>query len=163
MEFFIGYNWPLSAATSQRLKRAACGLGIGAVGLAGALAAGHRPLEGGNFEYGHVTEHRGTAIERPVPMLRPADAHEPWPLLVAVGKHGAGDLVRGLDGQEVAVQATRISRGDREMLEVGSVSPGLKPRRHTASGEERGVEAGLQPANRSRSAARSSTASAFWA
>ena len=133
MDFFIGYNWPPSTATSRVLKRAALGLSIGAAGLAGALAAGHRTLEGGNFEFGHVAEHAGVVVEQPVPMLRPDDGHEPWPLLVAVGKHGADGLVRGLEGQGVAVQATRISRGDREMLEVAEVlRPGLKSRPHTA-------------------------------
>ena len=118
MDFFIGYNWPLSADRSRMLKRVGVGLGVGAAGLAGVLAAGHRPLEGGNFEFGHVGEHRGTVIEHPVPMLRPADGRMPWPLLVAVGKHGADDLVRGLAGEEVTVLATRITRGNREMLEV---------------------------------------------
>jgi hypothetical protein len=145
MDFFIGYNWPLSAATSRVLRRVGGGLAIGAVGLAGALAAGHRPLEGGNFEFGHVSEHRGTVVAHPVPMLRRDDGRRPWPLLVAVGKHGADDLVRGLGGREVTVQATRISRGDWEMLEMRSVNAGLKPRRHSAADIEKGVEAGLQP------------------
>ena len=145
MDFFIGYNWPLSTATSRVLKCVALGLGIGAAGLAGGLAAGHRPLEGGNFEFGHVTEHAGVVVAQPVPMLRPGDGRERWPLLVAVGKHGADHLVHGLEGQEVVVQATRISRGDREMLEVRSVNAGLKSRRHIANHMEDGVEAGLQP------------------
>jgi hypothetical protein len=133
MDFFIGYNWPLSAATSRVLKRVGCGVGIGAVGLAGALAAGHRPLEGGNFEFGNVSDHSGTVLEHPVPMLRPADGREPWPLLVAVGKHGADSLVRGREGQEVSVRATRIRRGDWQMLEVASVGTGMEPRRHTGA------------------------------
>jgi hypothetical protein len=133
MDFFIGYNWPLSVATSRVLKRVGCAVGIGAIGLAGGLAAGHRSLDGGNFEFGHVSEHAGIVVEQPVPMLRPADGREPWPLLVARGKHGADDLVLGLDGQQVAVQATRISRGGREMLEVASVlGAGLKSRPHVA-------------------------------
>jgi hypothetical protein len=145
MDFFIGYNWPLPAATSRVLRRVGGGLAIGAVGLAGALAAGHRPLEGGNFEFGHVSEHHGAVIAHPVPMLHRDDGRRPWPLLVAPGKHGADDLVRGLDRQDVAVQATRISRGDWEMLEMRSVNAGLKPRRHRATDREKGVEAGLQP------------------
>ena len=134
MDFFIGYNWPLPAATSRVLRRVALGLGVGAAGLAGGLAAGHQPLEGGNFEFGHVSEHAGVVVVQPVPMLRPAGGREPWPLLVGTGKHGADDLVRGLDGQQVAVQATRIARGDREMLEVASVPrAGLKTRPHIAN------------------------------
>lgn len=150
MDFFVGYNWPPSAATSRVVRRVGYTLGIGAIGLAGALAAGHRPLEGGNFEFGHVGEHRGTLIARPVPMLRPDDGREPWPLLVATGKHGADELVRGRDGEWLTMQATRVSRGDWEMLEVASasVSAGLKPRltAHDASDEvsRNRVAAGLQ-------------------
>jgi hypothetical protein len=144
MDFFIGYNWPLSAGTARVLTRVGLGLGIAAAGLAGGLAAGHRPLDGGNFEFGHVGEHSGTVVGQPVPMLRPADGREPWPLLVATGKHGADDLVRGLEGREVAVQATRISRGDREMLEVAEV---LRPRLKSpppTSARPRDVRAGPQ-------------------
>jgi len=121
-DFFIGYNWPTPPGLMRTVKRAALGLGAGAVGLSAALAVGHRPLEGGNFEFGHVTGHHGTVVEAPVPMLRPDDRREPWPLLASRGKHGASTVVRGLGGRAVTLRATRISRGNGHMLEIADVS-----------------------------------------
>jgi hypothetical protein len=149
MDFFIGYNWPLSAATSRFVTRVGVGLAVGALGLAGALAVGHRQLEGGNFEFGRVTEHAGTLVEHPVPMLRPLDGRGKWPLLVAIGKHGAHEVVRARDGAEVVVRGTRIVRGDREMLELASLSgAGLKSRPHAGRTDVQAsstvVRAGLQ-------------------
>jgi hypothetical protein len=115
-DLFVGYNWPVQPDLWRFVRRAALGLGVGVVGLSGALAVGHRPLEGGTFEFGHVTEHQGRLVGHPVPMLRRVDGS--WPLLVASGKHGAEASVRGLDGQDVTLRATRISRNGFEMLEI---------------------------------------------
>jgi hypothetical protein len=117
-DFFIGYNWPQPPELLRLVKRAALGLGVGVVGLSGALAVGHVPLEGGLFEYGQTRTVTGTVVERPHPMLRPDDDRSPWPLLVSKGKHGAGDAVRGLEGRRVHLQATRIARGAHTMLEI---------------------------------------------
>lgn len=122
--FFIGYNWPQSPGLLRVVKRAALGLGVGVVGLSGALAVGHTRLDGGLFEFGQVTTVRGTVVEAPYPMLRPDDDAGPWPLLVARGKHGAEAAVRGLDGRRVEVQATRIARGDYTMLEIATTPVG---------------------------------------
>ncbi len=121
-DFFIGYNWPAPPGLMRTVTRAAFGIGAGAVGLSAILAVGHRPLEGGTFEFGHMTEHHGTVIEAPVPMLQPDDHREPWPLLAARGKHGASSAVRGLGGKAVTLKATRISRGAGQMLEIADVS-----------------------------------------
>lgn len=132
-EFFVGYNWPVAPDLWRVVKRAAVGLGVGVVGLSGVLAVGHRPLEGGIFEFGNVTEHVGTIVERPFPMLRRADGTTP--LLVEVGKHGADESVRGLEGSSVTLKATRIVRGELEMLELaGSLRSGLESRPHTRGG-----------------------------
>lgn len=122
-DFFIGYNWPQPPGFLRAVKRAALALGVGVVGLAGALAAGHVPLEGGVFEFGRARTVTGTVVEHPYPMLRPEDGATPWPLLVSKGKHGATEAVRGLDGRRVHVQATRIARGPQTMLEI-DVAPG---------------------------------------
>ena len=152
-DLFVGYNWPVQPDLWRFVKRAALGIGVGVVGLSGALAVGHRPLEGGTFDFGQVTEHHGTLVEHPVPMLRRADGRSPWPLLVALGKHGADAIVQGLDGQEVTLRATRIARGGFEMLElVESDRAGLKSRPHKSldgagrrDAEDGGpVRAGLQ-------------------
>jgi hypothetical protein len=123
-DFFIGYNWPQPPGLLRAVRRAALGLGLGVVGLSGALAVGHVPLEGGLFEFGQVRTVTGTVVGRPHPMLRPDDGATPWPLLVSKGKHGAAAAVRGLEGQRVHVQATRIARGHHTMLEI-DVAPGV--------------------------------------
>lgn len=122
--FFIGYNWPQAPGSLRVVKRVALGLGVGVVGLSGALAVGHARLEGGVFEFGQVKTVRGTVVEAPYPMLRPDDDAGPWPLLVARGKHGADVVVRGLDGRRVEMQATRIARGDYAMLEIATAPVG---------------------------------------
>jgi hypothetical protein len=146
MDFFVGYNWPVDPDLWRFVRRAAVGLGVGVVGLSGVLAVGHRPLDGGAFEFGNVTEHAGTIVEHPVPMLRRDGGR--WPLLVGMGKHGAEASIRGRDGEKVVLRATRISRGDLEMLELAGAA-GLKPRLHTESSRDRhtvrDVAAGLQP------------------
>jgi hypothetical protein len=124
MDFFIGYNWPVQPDLWRAVRRAALGIGLGVVGLSGVLAVGHLPLEGGVFDFGHVTEHTGTVVEHPYPMLRHADSKAPWALLVARGKHGASQYVRGLDGKTVALKATRVARGAYEMLELAE-APGI--------------------------------------
>ena len=126
-DFFIGYNWPQPPDLLRAVKRAALGLGVGVVGLSGALAVGHVPLEGGLFEFGQVRTVTGTVVEHPHPMLRPDDGATAWPLLVSKGKHGATEAVRGLDGQRVHLQTTRIARGPHTMLEI-DVAPGADPR-----------------------------------
>lgn len=119
-DFFIGYNWPQPPGLLRVVKRVALGLGVGVVGLSGALAAGHTRLDGGLFEFGLARTVRGTIVEAPYPMLRPDDDAGPWPLLVARGKHGADAAVRGLDGRRVEVRAARIARGDYTMLEIAT-------------------------------------------
>jgi len=117
-DFFVGYNWPQPPGLLRAVTRAALGLGVGIVGLSGVLAAGHVPLDGGLFEFGRVQTVTGTLVEAPYPMLRPDNEERPWSLLVARGKHGANDAVRGLEGRRVEVQATRIARGELTMLEI---------------------------------------------
>jgi hypothetical protein len=99
----------------------ACGVLMWAV----IVAAGHVPLEGGIFEFGHSRPFAGTVVERPYPALRLDEAGlnaAPWVLLVAPGKHGANALVQGLDGRRVTLTGTRIVRGTHVMVEVEPAS-----------------------------------------
>src|SRR4030095_4493060 len=76
-------------------------------------------LEGGTFEFGHPKRFNGTIVERPYPGLRldGVDSNvEPWPLLVAPGKHGADGLVSGLEGRHITLMGTRIQRGAHTRL-----------------------------------------------
>ncbi len=120
-EFFIGYAPPMPPQLARFVARTVFGLACGALTWAATLAAGHVPLDGGTFEFGHPQRFIGTVVEHPYPALRPDGASEidrRWLLLVAPGKHGADSIVRGLDGRHVTLMGTRIRRGAQTMIET---------------------------------------------
>ena len=124
-EFFIGYAPPLPARLSAFITRVVAAGAAGVAVAAAVIAAGHVRLDGGVFEFGTVRPATGTIVTRPYPaLIEDAEAMDragrdrPWRLLVAEGKHGAEALVRGLDGQRVTLEATRIERSGLRMLEV---------------------------------------------
>jgi len=120
-EFFIGYAPPMPAGIARFIARIVTGLAIGLLVWAAVIAAGHIPLDGGTFEFGHPQRFTGTIVEHPYPALRLEETeHTPFAtlLLVAPGKHGADELVRGLDGRHVALRGTRIRRGALTMIEL---------------------------------------------
>jgi hypothetical protein len=120
-EFFIGYEPPMPPRHARFVVRVvivlACAVGTWAV----TLALGHVPLEGGTFEFGHPRRFAGTIVERPYPSLQIDSTDQnltPRLILVAPGKHGAYELVHGLDGRHVTLTGTRIQRGTRVMIEI---------------------------------------------
>lgn len=120
-EFFIGYAPPMPPRLARFVATTVIALACGVLVWAVTIAAGHVPLEGGTFEFGHAQQFSGTIVERPYPALRIDGADEratPWLLLVAPGKHGAGALVGGLDGRHVTMTGTRVFRGPHTMIEV---------------------------------------------
>jgi hypothetical protein len=124
-EFYIGYDPPMPPRLSRFVTRVTLGLGGGILAWSAIAASGHIPLEGGTFEFGHPTQLTGVVVEHPYPALRLEGGPEAGTLaslLVAPGKHGASGLVRGLDGQRVTVNGTRVYRGDRHMLELDGVA-----------------------------------------
>ena len=124
-EFFIGYAPPMPPRLARFVTRAVIGIACVMFLWAVTLAAGHVPLEGGTFEFGHPKSFSGRIIERPYPALRldGVDPNvKPWALLVASGKHGANTLVSGLGGRHVTLTGTRIQRGSHTMIEVEPAS-----------------------------------------
>jgi hypothetical protein len=124
-EFFIGYAPPMPPQLGQFVRRVVIGIGCLVVTVAVTLAGGHRRLEGGTFEFGHTKNFSGTIVERPYPGLRLEGVDsdvEPWPLLVAPGKHGADAFVSGLEGRHITLTGTRIQRGAHTMIEVEPAS-----------------------------------------
>lgn len=124
-EFFIGYAPPMPPRLARFVTRIVAVLACGVLMWAVIVAAGHVPLEGGIFEFGHPQPFAGTIVERPYPALRLDEAGQnatPWLLLVAPGKRGADALVLGLDGRRVTLIGTRIVRGTRTMVEVEPAS-----------------------------------------
>jgi len=124
-EFFIGYDPPMPPGVARVVRSAVALIGAGAVMAAVGLGPAHRRLQGGTFEFGHPRTFAGTIVEAPVPALRPADdtgRGKPWPLLVAPGKHGAAEALRGLAGRHVTMTGTAIARGDQTMIEIDPAS-----------------------------------------
>jgi hypothetical protein len=124
-EFFIGYAPPMPPRLSRFVTRTVIAIASAILLWAVTLAAGHVRLEGGTFEFGHPRSFSGTIVERPYPGLRidGIDSNvEPWPLLVAPGKHGAHALVAGLEGRHMTLTGTRIQRGSHTMIEVEPAS-----------------------------------------
>jgi len=120
-EFFIGYAPPMPPQLARFVARTVFGIACGALTWAATLAAGHVPLDGGTFEFGHPQRFTGTVVEHPYPALRPEEESgmdARWMLLVAPGKHGADSIVRGLDGRHVTLMGTRIRRGAQTMIET---------------------------------------------
>lgn len=123
-EFFVGYDPPVPPRLARFVGRVVTGAGALALALAGVLAAGHVPLDGGTFEFGRPRPFSGTVVERPYPVVR-LDATEGTNagasravLLVAPGKHGADAVVGGLSGRHVTFTGTRVHRGAWEAIEI---------------------------------------------
>jgi hypothetical protein len=130
-EFFIGYAPPMPAGYARFVKRAVILLAALAVVWAAMLPMGHRPLRAGAFAFGSVERFTGTVAHLPYPALRlDNDSPDPWPLLVATGKHAARDL-GGFDGQRVSLDGTRIQRGRHTMIQMEPDS--IRPETGSAS------------------------------
>jgi hypothetical protein len=124
-EFFIGYAPPMPPRLARFVITVVMALAFGVLMWAVTVAAGHVPLEGGTFEFGHPQRFSGTIVERPYPLLRidgPDRGSTASLLLVAPGKHGADSLVSGLEGRHVSLTGTRVLRGTHTMIEVEPAS-----------------------------------------
>ncbi len=118
---YVGYLQP-PAPVARRMRRIAALILVLAAASAALAAAGHSRLPASVFEFGTTRTFEGVVVESPAPMLlvsRGAGGLEPsaW-LLVAPGKHGAGEIVQGLDGERVRLSGTLIARDGQTMIEV---------------------------------------------
>jgi hypothetical protein len=145
--FYVGYHPVAPAPIGRFTRRAAVSL-VGLVVVAAALlATQRRPSDPSVFEYGIERRLTGRIVEHPYPTLlvsRPgitdrAVAYSRY-YLVAEGKHGAEQLVRGLDGQDAALDGSLIYRDGATMLEAHTIEPGAAgaprravPQSHTIS------------------------------
>ncbi|MDA0577421.1 MAG: hypothetical protein O3B24_04915 [Verrucomicrobia bacterium] len=123
--FYIGYNAKMPPATAAFLRRWVVALFVAGAGVAVALAGLQHRYGDGQFEFGIVKSFDGIISESPYPNLivrRPigTDAKDVRSrvLLVAPGKHGAQELVRGLEGRAVTLQGSLITRDNQSMIEV---------------------------------------------
>ena len=124
-EFYIGYESTMPPRMARRVLGAALALLALAVMIPLLLLAVQGRFSTGLFEYGTTRTFEGRLVEFPYPALDLAGtgAAPAFYWLVGPGKHGAADLVRGLDGRVVRLQGTLIERDGDAMLqiEVGSV------------------------------------------
>ena len=127
-DFYVGWAPTLPAAEGRAARRAVVVLAALAVGVPLVIVAVQARLAPASFEFGDVRSFRGTLVAHPVPALlleRPHHAAASAPgggvsslLLVAPGKHGARDLVRGRDGEQVELRGTLAYRDGRTLVEV---------------------------------------------
>lgn len=122
-EFYNGLEPRAPRGVARFVRGVAAALFGVAIVVAALLATGQGRFDPGTFEYGVESELRGVAFERPVPLLvvpQGVDGSVTY-TLVASGKHGAADLVAGLDGRAVAVTGSRIATTGAAMLEAHDV------------------------------------------
>lgn len=148
-EFYVGYLPEAPPRLAARTRRVVAGLIAGGAGLALILAASQAPFAPAVFEFGAARDFAGTiaalphpALDVPRPGVAPAGEGRSTYLLVAPGKHGAGDAVAGLAGRQVRLRGSLVFRDGRTMidLEPGSLAP-IGPAAAPAAGA---VSLGLQ-------------------
>lgn len=119
-EFYIGYEPDMPAALAGRIRRVAGGLVALALVLPAVLVFTEDRFAPGVFEYGRVRTFSGRLVEFPYPALISNDAtgatRAYW--LVGPGKHGAEDVVRGRDAQQVQLSGSLIERDGDSMIEL---------------------------------------------
>jgi hypothetical protein len=133
-EFYVGYVPQAPHRLAEAVRRFALGL----VALSGIIAAvlvfAQSSFPASTFEFQNYKQFEGVLRERPYPgLLAPSEY-----LLVAPGKHGAADLVRGLDGRTVRLKGSLIYRDGVSMIEVlpSTIEPtGRAPAPDTATVE----------------------------
>jgi len=123
--FYVGYHPVAPAETARTGRRLIIGL-VGGAALLGALIASRQPkADPSVFEYGIERSFEGQIVEHPYPALlvpRPGItdrvvAYSRY-LLVAQGKHGAQEIVKGLDGGGAELKGSLIYRDGQTMVEV---------------------------------------------
>jgi hypothetical protein len=114
-EFYVGYL-PMPGGLKKTVRRVVLSLGVVSAAAAAILVAGQHPFANSSFEFQQYREFCGVLLAEPYPALAVPGQGLPW-LLVAPGKHGAGDL-RKLDGHEVQLKGERVLRGEDHMIEV---------------------------------------------
>jgi len=124
-DFYVGYLPKAPQTLASFVRRIVAGLGLLAVSVALVLVLGQMPFANSAFEFGKLRTFEGAIETRPYPALlvaRPGETEQEQKysryLLVAPGKHGADNLVAGLDGKQVSLQGQLIYREGGTMVEI---------------------------------------------
>ena len=126
-EFYVGYLPKAPAGLGKIVARIAAGIVLAGLVAGAAADFGPAPFAASKFEYGEYRDYAGVIEEWPYPMLVTDNASF---LLVAPGKHGLSDAVKGLQGKHVRLKGSLIERRPDRMLEV---VPGIHRGRYAAS------------------------------
>lgn len=120
-EFYVGYVPKAPPSLAKIIARIATGLLLAGLVVAATLIFDQPPFAASRFEYGEYRDYSGVIEEWPYPLLITSDSSY---LLVAPGKHGLSESVRGMEGKSVRLKGALIVRGADRMLEVlpGSIS-----------------------------------------
>lgn len=127
-EFYVGYHPTAPRRLGRWLIAVAGMVGAGVVLVGVILTSAQRGFAASTFEYGHRRIVEGWISELPYPMLvvpRPGTTgsqNTSRYILAGEGKHGAADLVRGLDGRAVKLDGTLAWRDDQVLLEIARQS-----------------------------------------
>lgn len=120
-EFYIGYLPMAPRGIARRTGAAVIVCAVLGVGAALALSAAFRAPGAAVWE-AEARDFSGQLVEHPYPMLRISDGQAGEgvrrALLVATGKRGVSDRVRGKDGDLVTIRGTALRRDGRLIIEV---------------------------------------------
>lgn len=122
-EFYVGYL-PLPPSHAASVRRAVGVVLVVAAVAAATLSLTHRSGGEGLWDTGHVVTFEGVLHENPYPLLTLDDNSSPV-CLVEMGKHGAQERSRGLDGARVRCEGWAITRDGRRILELAPESSAI--------------------------------------
>ena len=129
-DFYVGYLPKAPAGLGKIAARIAAGVLLAGFVAGALLIFGQPPFAMSKFEYEKYRDYAGVIEEWPYPILVTDNASF---LLVAPGKHGLSDAVKGLQGKHVQLKGSLIERTPDRMIEVVPAS--------IVAGEQRSQEA----------------------
>ncbi|MBZ5633753.1 MAG: hypothetical protein LAO55_11580 [Acidobacteriia bacterium] len=131
-DFYVGYLPKAPTSLGRIAARIAAGVVLAGLIGGGLLIFGQPPFATSKFEYGEYRDYAGVIEEWPYPILVTNNASF---LLVAPGKHGLSDTVKGMQGKHVQLKGSLIERIPDRMIEVipASIIVGTSPSLATPS------------------------------
>jgi hypothetical protein len=122
----VGYAPQAPPRTAAFDRRLVAGLLLLGVAAAGAVAMAQE-FDTAAFDFGNPSTVTGVVRMSPYPVLevpRPGvDASVSRYILAGFGKHGAGELTRGMDGRTVTVTGPLAYRSHLTLLEIAELTP----------------------------------------
>lgn len=117
-DFYVGYL-PLPQSHRKALRVCVAVIGLIILGSAGLLASQQRNPGSAVWNDGHVMSLTGVCRELPYPMLVFPEHPDHMPVcLVELGKLGAQERTKGLDGKTLECRGWALERDGRKILEL---------------------------------------------